>query len=220
MRRSSLSALALLAGSAALLLGCAPASSASSTPSSTPVTSPSASAEPEVDPQLVITLDGVSFTDDEGTTTAAYDDSAALLALLEDATGVLPAPEAVEGMEGYDVDMQSYDWDGLRILADSAGEGPASIAVTAAEVDGIAVTTEEGVGVGSTREELLDAGGWALVDDEDPATAANLGLGGREVPDTESLTHPGSVGTLYLLFLLDGDTVTQINAPANDFSDL
>ncbi len=44
--------------------------------------------------------------------------------------------------------------------------------------------------------------------------------GGQEVPDTQSLTRPGSVGILYELFVLEGDTVIRILAPANDFSDL
>jgi hypothetical protein len=167
-----------------------------------------------------VTIDGISFTDDDGTTTAEYADSDGLLALLEEATGELPEPEPVEGMEGYDVEMQAYVWDGLRVLSDVSGESSASIAVTAPEVAGIPVTTEEGLQVGSSRADLLDADAWALIDEEDPATAAELGLGRQEVPDTQSLTHPGSVGILYVLFLLDGDTVTQIQSPANDFSDI
>jgi hypothetical protein len=45
-------------------------------------------------------------------------------------------------------------------------------------------------------------------------------LGRREVPGVEPLTHPGSVGILYELFWFDGDVVTQIQVPSNDFSDL
>ena len=209
----------VLTASALLLLGCSsPTAAPSASPAATPSTS--ASAEPEVDPQLVVTLDGVSFTDEGGTATAEFADPDALLALLEDATGELPEPEPVEGMEGYDVEMQAYVWDGLRVLTDTSGASPASIAVTAAEVDGIPVMTEEGLQVGSSRADLLDAGAWALVDEEDTATATELGLGRQEVPDTQSLTHPGSVGILYVLFLLETDAVTQIQSPANDFSDV
>lgn len=209
----------MLTASALLLLGC---SSPAATPSASPTSAPSASASPEpaVEPELVVSLDGISFTDDDGTTTAEYADSDALLALLEEATGELPEPEPVEGMESYDVEMEAYVWDGLRVLSDVSGESPASIAVTAAEVEGIPVMTEEGLHVGSTRADLLDAGAWALVDEEDAATATELGLGRQEVPDTQSLTHPGSVGILYVLFLLETDTVTQIQSPANDFSDV
>lgn len=218
MRRRLLPVL-VLAASALVLTACTtPSGVPSSTPSAAPSSSPSA--EPEVDPQLVVTLDGLTFTDETGTTEATFDDSDALLALLETATGDRPAPEAVEDMPGYEFKLETYTWDGLRVTADSTGENPSWITVTGAEVDGVPITTEEGLTVGSTRADLLAADAWALVDSEDSATAAYLGLGGREVPDTQSLTHPGSVGIIFLLFSLDGDEVTQIMSPSNDFSDI
>ena len=55
--------------------------------------------------------------------------------------------------------------------------------VTAAEVAGLPVVTEDGFRVGSTRTELRAADAWALTDAEDPETASELGLGGREVLD-------------------------------------
>lgn len=165
-------------------------------------------------------LDGIALTDDSGSTEASYDDSAALLALLEQATGTLPEPEALEGMEGYDMQLDAYRWDGLQVTAPHSGEGQAWIRVTGADVDGVALETEEGLAVGSARAELIDAGAWALVDTEDPATASELGLGGREVPDTQSLTRPGSVGIRFVMFSLEDDTVTQLMVPADDFSDL
>lgn len=181
---------------------------------------PSPAPEPEIDPQLVVSLDGITVTDESGTSTAAYADSAAVLALLEKATGTLPTPETVEIFPGEPSTLQSFRWDGLWVLADSESGSPASITITAPEVGGIPVTTEEGLQVGSTRTELLDADAWALVDEEDAATATELGVGGQEVPDTQSLTHPGSVGIMYTLFVLEGDTVKRILTPANDFSDL
>lgn len=219
MRRSLAPVLAL-AASALLLIGCAPSTSAEPSATSSASSSPSSSPTPEVDPQIVVSLEGLTVTDESGTTSVAFDDSPALLALLEKTTGVLPEPENVEVVPGDTTPMQRYDWDGLIVLADSKGEVPAAVSITAAEVGGVPVQTAEGLHVGSTRADLLDAGAWALVDAEDAATAADLGLGEQEVPDTESLTHPGSVGILYVLFSLEGDTVTRINAPANDFSDL
>ena len=216
MRRLPLALTALAA--AVLLAGCATATPPVATPSATPTVS--ADPTPEVIAHLVVTLDGVSFTDDSGTVSAPYDDGTALLALLQQATGELPAPEAIDSPEGYDFALVNYDWDGLRVTADEDGDGPASVAVLAAEVVGIPIATEEGLAVGATRSELLEADAWALVDEEDTATAEYLGLGGREVPDTISLAHPGSVGIEYLLFALDGDVVTQIQVPANDFSDI
>ncbi|WP_435743633.1 hypothetical protein [Microbacterium sp. PMB16] len=218
MRRRLLPVLVLAASTLAFTACTTPSSTPSSSPSSAP--SSTASAEPEVDPQLTVTLDGLTFTDDDGTTEATFEDSDALLSLLEKATGELPAPEAVEDMPGYELNLETYTWDGLQVTADSTGESPSWVTVTGAEVDGIPIATEEGLTVGSTRADLLAAEAWALVDTEDPATATELGLGGREVPDTQSLTHPGSVGIIYVLFVLDGDEVTRIMSPSNDFSDL
>ncbi len=167
----------------------------------------------------MVTLDGLTVTGAEDRS-ADYTDAAALLELLQEVTGQLPEPESVEIFPGEASTLEAYDWEGLRVLADSTGEAPASVSVTAAEVAGLPVVTEDGFRVGSTRAELRAADAWALTDAEDPETASELGLGGREVPDTESLTRPGSTGIIYTMFVLDGDTVTQIMVPANDFSDL
>lgn len=214
--------LPLIAGAIAtaiLLTGCTPTTMPpAATPSETLVST--AEPTPVVEAQLVVSLDGLSFTDGGGTESAAYDDGTALLELLEKATGELPTPEAIESPEGYDFALVNYDWDGVRVTADEAGDGPASIAVLAAEVDGIPITTEEGLTVGATRDDLIAADAWALVDEEDVTTAPYVGLGGKEVAGTVSLTHPGAVGIEYLLFMLDDDVVTQIQVPANDFSDV
>lgn len=212
-----------LAASALLLIGCAPTTSAepSAAPSSASSSpSPSPSPTPEIDPAIVVSLEDLTVTDASGTTSASFDDSTALLALLEKTTGELPEPETVEIFPGEPSTLQRYEWDGLTVVADSAVEGPARVRITAEEIGGMPITTTEGLHVGSTRAELLEVDAWALVDEEDAATAEYLGLGRKEVPGTESLTHPGSVGVQYMLFTLAGDTVTQFNAPADDFSDL
>ncbi|QNA92209.1 hypothetical protein [Microbacterium sp. Se5.02b] len=213
----------VLATSALLLLGCAPAAPAAPTPTAEPTpmtTSSSPAPTPEVDPQMVVSLDGITATDASGTSSADYDDPTALLALLEKSTGELPEPETVEIFPGEPSTLQRFDWDGLSVLADSKRDSPASLTITAADISGIPVSTAEGLRVGSTRAELVDTGAWALTDDQDAATATDLGLGGQEVPGTQSLTHPGSVGILFTLFVLEGDTVTRILVPSNDFSDL
>ncbi|WP_312673251.1 hypothetical protein [Microbacterium sp.] len=220
MRRPS-SLLLALAATALAVTACAPANSAE--PSGSPRPSETSSASPTptetTSAQIVVTLDGLTVTGAEERS-ADYSDSAALLELLQEVTGELPEPEGVEIFPGEPSTLEAYDWDGLRVLADSTGGAPASISVTAAEVAGLPVVTEDGFRVGSTRAELRAADAWALTDAEDPETASELGLGGREVPDTESLTRPGSTGIVYTMFVLDGDTVTQIMVPANDFSDL
>lgn len=69
--------------------------------------------------------------------------------------------------------MVNYTWDGLKVFTDTAHEAPASVAITGSSLNGVPIMTEEGVAVGSTREELIDAGAWALVDAEDPRTAGS-----------------------------------------------
>ncbi|WP_282848112.1 hypothetical protein [Microbacterium oxydans] len=219
MRRSLPPALAL-AGAALLLAGCTSAPSAAE-PTTVPSSAPSSpTPTPTVEPQIVVSLDGIAVTDETGTRDAALDDTEAVLDLLEETTGELPEPEKVETFPGYDFSFVNYIWDGLRVFTDTEHEGPASVALTGPSVGGVPITTAEGLAVGSTRAELLDAGAWALDDSEDPATAEFLGLGGREAPGTESLSHPGSTGIVYTLFWFDGDTVKQIQVPSNDYSDL
>lgn len=209
----------LAAASAVLLLtGCTSAPS-TGTPSAEP--SPTSTQTPAVDEgHLVVALDALTFTDATGSETAPYADPAAVIALLEKATGEQAAREAVENPPGYEMNLEKHTWEGLFLTASADGTGSASIGVTADEVAGIPVATAEGLAPGATREELLDAGAWTLVDTEDAATAAHLGLGGAEVPGTVSLTHPGEVGKIFVLFVLEGDTVTQVQMPSNDFSDL
>lgn len=220
MRRPS-SLLLALAATALAVTACAPATSAEQSASPRPSETSSASPTPTetTSAQIVVSLDGLTVTGAEERS-ADYTDSAALLELLQEVTGELPEAEGVEIFPGEPSTLKAYDWGGLRVLADSTGEAPASVSVTAAEVAGLPVVTEDGFRVGSTRTELRAADAWALTDAEDPATANELGLGGREVPDTESLTRPGSTGIVYTMFVLDGDTVTQIMVPSNDFSDL
>lgn len=220
MRRTFASAVAL-AASAALLIGCAPTRSTTPTasPSSVP-SSPAASTTPEVEPQIVVSLDGISVTDESGTSIADYDDPAAVLDLLEKTTGELPEPVKVEDPPGYEFELVNYTWDGLKLIVNSALEGPVSASITGPTLAGFRIATEDGFSVGSTRADLLDAGAWGLVDTEDPATAEYVGLGGREVAGAESLSHPGSVGILFTLFRLDGETVSEIQVPSNDFSDI
>lgn len=205
------------------LSGCASsAATPQKTPSAGPASSPSPTSPPTEgsDPLLVVSLDGISLSDAEGTSEASFDDATALLELLDRATGGLPEAEPLEGPSGYDMTLEAYTWDGLRVIADSSGEGPARVVVTATEVAGVPVATDDGLHVGSTRDELLAAGAQALVDTDDPATATELGMGAREIPGTESLTRPGAVGVQFSQFILEADAVTMIHIPADDFSDL
>lgn len=211
---------AVIAATTVILAGCAGGAPTTDPPEPPASETPPAAPTPDVEAHLVVAIDGITYVDESGTQTAAYDDGDAVLALLESATGDLPDPEPVEGMPGYESERERYSWDGLWVSVDVNLDGSLSLAVTGAEVDGIPVATEEGLSVGSTRQELMDADAWTLTDQEDAATAEYLGVGGEEVPGTQSLSRPGQVGILFVLHHLDGDVVKQIQVPADDFSDL
>lgn len=188
-------------------------------PSPSATVSPTASeTPPAATGQLTVTLDGVSFADATGTRSVAFDDGPALLQLLEQITGELPTGEPIDGPYGGPAGLVSYAWDGIIAIVHESG--PATIAVTASAIGAVAITTDHGLAVGASRSDLLAAGAWTLVEDEDPGTASELGLGGRDVPDTSSPSGTGMLGREFPLFLLKGDIVTEIQVPSNDFSDL
>lgn len=216
--------LPLAAGAIAigLLTGCtnpAPAQSpsASATPSASASEAPTPPAEVA---QLTVTIDGISFADASGSRSASFAEGAALIALLHEVIGELPVGEPLEGPYGGDSGLVRYAWDGISAIVYADDEGPASVAVTRSEVGAVPIVTDLGLTVGSSRSDLLAAGASTLTEDSDPATATELRLGGRDVPDTSSLSRPGSVGQEFTLFLLDGDAVTQIQMPSNDFGDI
>lgn len=219
MTRKIAPVLALLSV-AVLLTGCAGTTPSEAAPTNGSTAPTSASPAPEVAAHLVVSIDGVSLVDGDTTTTAGFDDAAALLALLEDATGEAPDPTPLEDPPGYDMNLIAYDWDGVRVLMDESGTGYASIAVTSATMDGVPIATAEGLAVGSSRADLTAAQGWDQWDEDGDGIADYLGLGHQEVPGTVSLAHPGEVGIEFVLFQVTGDVVTQFQAPSNDYSDL
>ena len=214
--------LPLAAGTLAigLLTGCAgPAPLQSPLPSATPSASASPTPPAEV-AELTVTIDGISFADASGSRSATFDEGAALIALLQEVTGELPVGEPLEGPYGGDSGLVRYAWDGISAIVSADRQGRASVAVTASEVGAVPIVTDHGLRVGSSRSDLLATGASTLTEDGDQATATELRLGGRDVPDTSSLARPGSVGQEFTLFLLDGDAVTQIQMPSNDFADI
>ncbi|GAA1133456.1 hypothetical protein GCM10009651_16410 [Microbacterium natoriense] len=210
----------VIAAATASLVSCAATPKAPPTPSSIESTTTEPSPSTDESPQLVVGINGVTYIEGADTASAQYDDAAALLALLTEATGELPTPTEIEDPPGYEMDKVAYDWEGLKVITDAGGTGAASISVSGPEVDGVPIATEEGLSVGSSRADLSAANGWDQWDEDGDGTADYVGLGGVPVPGTTSLAHPGEVGILFLLFVLDGDTVVQIMAPSNDFSDL
>ena len=166
-------------------------------------------------------IDGIEFVDGDATETATFDDAAAVLSLLEEATGEAPVLTELQDPPGYETDLVSYDWDGLSVVTDEGGTGTFSrIIVDAATVGDLSVASADGLTVGSTRDEVIAAQGWDVWDEDNDGIADYLGVGEQEVPGTTSLSRPGETGIQYLMFALSDDVVTQINAPADDFSDL
>ncbi|WP_120493265.1 hypothetical protein [Microbacterium phyllosphaerae] len=210
-----------LATAVVFLVACTPeASPGSSTPTPSATASPSPTASPAAPGRLVILLDGIEFVHGDDTESAAFDDAAAVLALLEEATGDLPEPRELEDLPGYEMNLVSYDWEGLTLVTDAGGTGHANVAVSAAELDGTPVSTGEGLSVGASRSDVVNAGGWDIWDENGDGIADYLGVGDQEVPGTTSLSRPGEVGIQYVMFSLTDDLVTRITAPANDYSDL
>lgn len=165
-------------------------------------------------------LDAIGFVRGDDTETAGLDDAAAVLALLEEATGDLPEPTELEDLPGYDLNLVSYDWQGLTVVTDVGGTGHANVTVSAAELNGTPVVTGEGLSVGASRAAVVNAGGWDVWDENGDGIADYLGVGDQEVAGTTSLSRPGETGIQYVMFSLTDDVVTRIDAPANDYSDL
>lgn len=211
-----------LSVAALLLSACAPEPAPqASTPSPSAPTTPSPTPAEPAPAHLVVTIDGVEFVDGDETATAGFDDAAAVLALLEKATGEAPALTELQDPPGYETNLVSYDWDGLSVVTDEGGEGTFSrILVDAATVGDLPIASAEGLTIGSTRDEVIAAQGWDVGDADNDGVPDYLGVGEQEVPGTTSLSRPGETGIQFLLFTLTEDSVTQINAPADDFSDL
>lgn len=212
-------AASLLAASVIALSACT-STTAGPAATSTPAPTASPTPTPTAEAHLVVAVDGLSLVDADDTTSAGFDDAAALLDLLEQATGMSPTPTAVENPPGYEMNLVNYDWEGLILVSDESGTGVASIVVTSQTVNGTPIATADGFAVGSPREALTAAGAKDVFDADGDGIADELSLDWKEVPGTNSLVTPGQVGSEYLMFSITDDVVTRIHAPANDFSDL
>ncbi|WDG16982.1 hypothetical protein [Microbacterium sp. Clip185] len=212
--RRSLAALSL-AAVAALLAGCtvtAPTAAPSSGDATT-TTTPS-----PAETRLVVGIQAVGYAHDGDTTVVSYTEAEKLQDLLRSISDQDPEQTAVDGPPGYEMQMTRYDYGGITLT--SGPDGPASIAVETATFHGVPVATQEGISVGSTRAEAMDAGARDGYDQDGDGIADWLDLGSVEISGTQSLVNPGSVGIQFVMLGLDGDTVRELQAPANDFSDL
>jgi hypothetical protein len=211
--RRTLAALSLTAA-AALLAGCtAAAPAAAPAPSGAPTTESS-----PAENRLIVGIQAVAYAHDGETTVVSYTEAPQLQDLLRSISDQDPTQTAVDGPPGYEMQMTRYDYDGISLM--SGPDGRASIAVETATFHGVPVATQEGISVGSTRTEAMDAGARDGYDQDGDGVADWLDLGSVEISGTQSLVHPGSVGIQFVMLGLDGDTVRELQAPANDFSDL
>ncbi len=150
--------------------------------------------------------------------TLSYDDGSGIVDLLSGLSGSEPAVTDIEDPWGNGTVVgSSYEWEGIVV---SVYNGRAGVAISVPEVGDTKVQTPEGISVGSTRAEAMAAGAWTVWDQDGNGNANYLGIGSREVPDTRSLSNPGSVGIEYLMLVLADDAVGAIHVPANDFSDI
>lgn len=209
----------LVVGTALLLAGCAPSAmpdtgtsaSAQSEPSATPTPSPAPVGE------LVVGIDGITYEVAGATTVFPFHGGGEeLLGLIEELTGEPRQGEDIEGPYGGNW-ATGYAWEEISVTL--SGEY-ANVSVVAPTIGGVPVQTPEGLTIGSSRDEVVAAGGRDGWDADEDGVADYLDLGAQEVPDTESLSRPGEVGILFVTVELADDAVVEIQAPANDFSDI
>jgi hypothetical protein len=194
------------------LAACAPGGGGGGgTTAPTPDTTETTTPEPTEPDALVLGVHGiVLFENGEDTGTAASrEDPGAGIDLL---TSLFGEPTVTEEYYG-DV----YEWGGVSAI----DSGWLNVHFEAAELDGVVLRTSQGIQVGATREEVLaldpldlesDASGDGVTD--------SFGLEPEEEPGTESLTHPGAVGTSYINAYLEDDVVKYLFAPAGDWRDV
>jgi len=197
--------------------GPAPTDTASPTPAftpsvkPTPTVSPTAdAAAPASDAVLIVSLDRASIA-----AGSPLEYSLSAVDAWTAALGTAPTPSAVEGPYSGTLELTALTWPGFTLTVPNDGSTRgATVRVTTPTVSGHPVVTTGGIGVGSTRSEAVAAGATEGFD------ATELRLDTRDAPGTQSLQRPGEVGREYVMLVLDGDAVTQLILPANDFSDI
>ncbi|MCK6065078.1 MULTISPECIES: hypothetical protein [Microbacterium] len=201
-----------------LLTGCAAPPSPSPSPTAASAAStPSPTPTPTAAPVVVMTLDG--FADPTGGTGASFERCEEVVTFVGGLVGAAPVVTDIEDPWGNGTSWGTrYEWDGVAVS--DFPEMGASVWVRSAFVGGHRLETAEGIAVGSTRAEAVAAGAWDIWDEDGDGTAEHLGIGSQEVPGTTSLSNPGAVGVEFVVLVLDGDVVTELQAPANDFSDI
>ena len=189
------------------------------TPPAPPLSSPSSSSTPLPIEQMTIGLDGISYEHDGIVDTVSLADGSAILALFESVNGYMPTGTEFEFFAGYPTGLFTYKWS--EVIVTVSDQGPTyNLVLLAPAVNSVPIRTHGEIAVGSTRMEAIAAGARDEWDNDKDGIAEELALGAREVPGTHSLSRPGSVGSEFLLLVMDGDNVVRIIVPGDDFSDI
>jgi hypothetical protein len=215
MKKPALLAATAAIALAALLTGCAPgAPSGSGTPEPSPsVTPTSVAPQPAV---VILSLDGIAVQDDGGATlqSASFNDPEAALALVSSLLGSTPTPT-----EYPEFGSSTWEWPG--VLFGRASDTFSWLRAEVSDLGGLPLQTTDGIQIGSTRADVVALAPFDGAYDMDGDGSSDLfGLEQETVPGTESLSFPGQPGTAFVEVQLDGDTVTVLRAPSNDYSDV
>lgn len=210
-----------------LLSGCASPADPTTAPSGTAGTAAPATTTPGPTPtprdELIVGIEGVTYKHEGVADEFLFEgagEAEELLSTVEELTGTPRAGETIEGPYGGYWGT-SYTWDGLKVIVTGEHADSMSVAITAPTIGGVSIVTEDGdLAVGSTREDAIAAGAREGWDAHSDGIADWFDIGKLEVPGTNSLVNPGEVGIMFVLLGLTGDTVTEIQSPGNDFSDI
>jgi hypothetical protein len=217
----------LLIASALVLTGCTSSGSTPEAVATTPATdtsqtpTPTQTSTPTEARALVLGAESIELVDGASSETfPLYDDAEPLLALVEELTGEPRSGEDFEDPWGNGEVMGTvYRWDDVWVSVLEGG-GPTSVTVLSASVGDTPARTADGIAVGSARDDVLAAGAWDVWDEDGDGIADHLGIDEQEAEGTQSLSRPGETGWNFVGMTLDGDVVTELRTPANDYSDL
>lgn len=197
-----------------VMSGCAPGGGGV-----TPAPEPTVSVSPEepTPTAVVISLEGLTVVDQDGEAIEAtrFDDPAPVLFLLDELLGSTPEPE-----EFPEFDTTSYSW-GDDLTFSTRGTDYSWVRLNVDELGGLPVQTSAGIHVGSSRDDLLAQDVYDPDYDFDGDGFSDFyGIEPVTNDDYESLSFPGQPGTDYIEVQLEGDTVSSISSPSNDYTDV
>jgi hypothetical protein len=185
-------------------------------PPTEPTTAETATPEAPTPSAVIVSLDGLSIVDADGNAlqTTTFTDPDPVLALLSDLLGSTPTPT-----ENADYGTKVWQWPDIQF--GTTGPDYSWVFIQTDELGGLPLQTAQGIHVGSTRDDVDALDPYDSYYDEDGDGASDvLGIEQVPAPDYDSLALPGQPGTDYIEVDLDGDTVTALHSPSNDYSDV